>query len=102
MMAVPFVPTTNITPSNFAKTADVPLSLILMIGDGMGYEQVKLAQLVEVGEYGSLTMQQLMWNASVFTENILGEITDSAAAGTALATGNKTTNGSNEQLVRRR
>lgn len=70
-----------------------PLSIILMIGDGMGYEQIKLAQLVEVGVNDSLVMQQLMWNASVATFNINGEITDSAAAGTALATGKKTSYG---------
>jgi len=70
-----------------------PLSIILMIGDGMGYEQVELARLVEVGVNGSLYMQQFMWNASVATFNKLGDITDSAAAGTALATGYKTTYG---------
>ena len=79
---------------NQSVAADVPgPSVILMIGDGMGYEQVELARLVEVGYTGSLTMQQLTWNASMATFNILGEITDSAAAGTAMATGNKTTNG---------
>jgi alkaline phosphatase len=81
-------------PTNHALSSnDEPLSIILMIGDGMGYEHVELARLVEVGEYGSLTMQQLTWNASVVTTNSLGQVTDSAAAGTALATGNKTTNG---------
>jgi len=81
-------------PENQSIPADVPgPSIILMIGDGMGYEQVELARLVEVGFSGSLTMQQLMWNASMATFNILGAITDSAAAGTAMATGYKTTNG---------
>lgn len=70
-----------------------PLSIILMIGDGMGYEHVKLAQLVEVGDYGSLTMQQLTWNTSVTTHSANQAITDSAAAGTAIATGFKTDNG---------
>jgi alkaline phosphatase len=83
----------SIQPTHQPILADEePLSIILMIGDGMGYEHVELARLVEVGEYGSLTMQQLMWNASVITTNVDGEITDSAAAGTALATGNKTIN----------
>lgn len=79
---------------NESVTADVPgPSIILMIGDGMGPEQVELARLVEVGSNGSLTMQQLMWNASMATFNIIGAITDSAAAGTAMATGYKTTYG---------
>jgi alkaline phosphatase len=90
---LPTIPAVSIQPANQPIPADDgPLSIILMIGDGMGYEHVRLAQLVEVGEYGSLTMQQLMWNASVTTINVNGAVTDSAAAGTALATGHKTTN----------
>jgi len=81
-------------PTNQTVPADEgPLSIILMIGDGMGFEHVRLAQLVEVGENGSLTMQQLAWNASVTTYCANNPITDSAAAGTALATGNKTNRG---------
>jgi alkaline phosphatase len=90
---IPTIPAVSIQPANQPIPADDgPLSIILMIGDGMGYEHVKLAKLVEVGEYGSLTMQQLMWNASVTTINMNGAVTDSAAAGTALATGHKTSN----------
>lgn len=73
--------------------ADEPLSIILMIGDGMGFEHVKLAQLVELGEGGSLVMQQLTWNASATTHSVGNPITDSAAAATAIATGVKTYNG---------
>lgn len=36
---------------------DPPLSIILMIGDGMGYEHVELARIVEEGMSGSLDMQ---------------------------------------------
>jgi alkaline phosphatase len=90
---LPTIPAVSIQPANQPIPADDgPLSIILMIGDGMGYEHVKLAQLVEVGEYGSLTMQQLMWNTSATTINVNGAVTDSAAAGTALATGHKTSN----------
>lgn len=70
--------------------ADEPLSIILMIGDGMGFEHVELARLVEEGEAGSLVMQQLTWNASMTTFSADDPITDSAAAGTAIATGAKT------------
>jgi alkaline phosphatase len=69
-----------------------PLSIILMIGDGMGFEHIRLAQLVEVGENGSLAMQRLIWNASVTTHSANAAITDSAAGGTAIATGHKTNN----------
>jgi len=93
LLTINEVPSIVLPQEHTSVAAEDGLSIIIMIGDGMGYEQVKLAQLVEVGLTGSLTMQQLMWNASVATFNILGDITDSAAAGTALATGYKTTYG---------
>jgi alkaline phosphatase len=68
-------------------------SVILMIGDGMGYEHAELASLVEYGVEGSLALQSLPWNASVVTSCLNALITDSAAAGTAMATGNKTNKG---------
>ena len=73
--------------------ADEPLNVILMIGDGMGYDHVELARLVEFGENGSLTMQQLTWNASVATFSADASVTDSAAAATAMACGVKTNKG---------
>ena len=83
-----------IAKSNFNNfTSEKNLSVILMIGDGMGPEQVKFAKLVEVGEYANLSMESMPLHLSVITNNSLGLITDSAAAGTALATGFKTRNG---------
>ncbi|MFW9795304.1 MAG: alkaline phosphatase, partial [Candidatus Thorarchaeota archaeon] len=70
--------------------AEEPLRIILMIGDGMGYEHVELARLVEFGEGGALAMQQLTWNATVTTQAENNPVTDSAAAATAIATGEKT------------
>jgi alkaline phosphatase len=85
---------TSESPQDIALlAAEEPLSIILMIGDGMGYEHVELARLVEAGVDGSLYMQQSMWNSSMTTHSASDAITDSAAAGTALATGNKTDNG---------
>lgn len=85
---------TSETPPNVAQiAADEPLSIILMIGDGMGYEHVELARLVEVGEFGSLYMQDSDWNTSVVTHSADAAVTDSAAGGTAISTGNKTDNG---------
>lgn len=66
------------------------LSIILMIGDGMGLEQVHLGRLVETGDTNPLAMETLMWNASVTTCAADEVITDSAAAATAIATGHKT------------
>jgi alkaline phosphatase len=68
------------------------LSIILMIGDGMGLEQVKLGRWVEVGPDGSLTLDALAYNWSVTTHSADASVTDSAAAATAIATGFKTNN----------
>ncbi|MHA2042702.1 MAG: alkaline phosphatase [Candidatus Thorarchaeota archaeon] len=68
------------------------LSIILMIGDGMGLEQVKLGRWVEVGSNGNLTMDTLPYNWSVTTHSANAAITDSAAAATSIATGVKTNN----------
>ncbi|MBN1330300.1 MAG: alkaline phosphatase [Candidatus Heimdallarchaeota archaeon] len=68
-------------------------SIILMIGDGMGYNHVALGRYVEVGKGNNLTMENLPKQYSVYTNNINDLTTDSAAAGTALATGEKTYNG---------
>jgi alkaline phosphatase len=64
-----------------------------MIGDGMGFEHVKLAQWVEKGVNGTLNMQNLPLKAKVTTHNVVNSITDSAASATAIATGYKTHNG---------
>jgi alkaline phosphatase len=72
---------------------EIGLSIILMIGDGMGPEQVELGRLVEKGESGRLNMQSLTWNASATTHSADSAIADSAASATAMATGNKTNNG---------
>ena len=69
------------------------LSIILMIGDGMGFEHIKLGRWVEVGPDGNLTMDTFPYNWSIATHSLDEAITDSAAAATALATGNKTNNG---------
>ncbi|MFX0183837.1 MAG: alkaline phosphatase [Candidatus Hodarchaeota archaeon] len=70
-----------------------PFSIILMIGDGMGFEQVKLARWVEKGVEGQLDMETLPYSANVTTNSLDSTPTDSAAAATAIATGNKTENG---------
>ncbi|NHJ05107.1 MAG: hypothetical protein EAX90_09800 [Candidatus Heimdallarchaeota archaeon] len=69
------------------------LTVILMIGDGMGFGQVELGRWVDVGGDGKLTMENLQLELSAITNNSKGDITDSAAAATALATGYKTENG---------
>lgn len=81
----PEIPLTTVT--------HVPVRILLFIGDGMGTAQRTAAQWAAVGINGRLTMDTLPITGWLRTSNILGEVTDSAAAATAMATGVKTTNG---------
>lgn len=60
-------------------------NVVVMVGDGMGYDPIELTRHV----YGDLAMQTMTSIGNVQTEPRTGEVTDSAAAGTALATGLK-------------
>lgn len=71
-------------------------NVIVMIGDGMGFEQVKAASLYAYGEEGKLSFEQY-YRGEVTTHSADSykkdyHATDSAAAGTALATGQKVRN----------
>jgi len=76
-----------------------PRELILMIGDGMGFEQVHAASLYAHGREGALFLESLPVRGSMTTYSIDPEcpgkraVTDSAAAATAMATGYKVVNG---------
>jgi alkaline phosphatase len=72
-----------------AYGSQVPRNVILMIGDGMGFGQITLAELSAATP---LNMESMPYTAFVKTQS-LDAVTDSAAAGTALATGFKTKNG---------
>jgi len=67
-------------------------NVIFFIGDGMGLECVDIARIVLVGKDGYLDFEKAPYVgiAKTYAENTL--VTDSAAAGTALATGFKTNN----------
>ncbi|MDR1732679.1 MAG: alkaline phosphatase [Synergistaceae bacterium] len=77
--------------------------VFLFIGDGMGPVQRESAQLYLRGRLeaegnpdasqATLVMNTLPAQGLIHTNNIEGKLTDSAAAGTALATGHKTQNG---------
>ena len=68
-------------------------NVILMIGDGMGFEHVKAASLYAYGEEGKLSFEQYYrgevttHSADSYKEDY--HATDSAAAATAMATGQK-------------
>ncbi len=68
-------------------------NVIFLIGDGMGLSQVTLARLKAVGLDGKLHLQRMPVNGTIRTHSANNLVTDSAAAGTALACGVKTDNG---------
>jgi len=68
-------------------------NVILCIGDGMGVSQVALASVKATGLGGKLHMERLPVSGLVRTHSANSRVTDSAAAGTALASGVKTRNG---------
>ncbi|GAF85068.1 unnamed protein product, partial [marine sediment metagenome] len=68
-------------------------NVILMIGDGMGFEHIKAASLYAYGEEGKLSFEQY-YRGEVTTHSansyrVSDRATDSAAAATAMATGQK-------------
>ncbi len=67
-----------------------PKNIILMIGDGMGLTQVYAAYTVKKDKTNMARCKHIGLVTTSSKDNL---ITDSAAAGTALATGNKTNNG---------
>ncbi len=67
-------------------------NVILCIGDGMGLSQVALARVKAAGLGGKLCMERLPVTGLVRTHSEDSCVTDSAAAGTALACGVKTNN----------
>lgn len=67
-------------------------NIILIIGDGMGPQQIEAARLYDVGPDAQLEMQKLPVQGWVRTDPVGGGPTDSAAAATAMATGQKVVN----------
>jgi alkaline phosphatase len=67
-------------------------NVIFCIGDGMGINQVTLAGATVAGPGGKLHLERLPVSGLVRTWSANSRVTDSAAAGTALACGVKTNN----------
>ncbi len=72
------------------KKTKTPKNVILLIGDGMGLAQVYAAYTASCGNLNITTIDQI---ALVKTNSASDYITDSGAGGTAIACGEKTTNG---------
>lgn len=76
--------------------AAAPRYIFYFIGDGMGMGQISCAQgyvRAVAGSDSLLTMMKFPIASFAFTHSASSPVTDSAAAGTALATGHKTKNG---------
>lgn len=70
-----------------------PTNVIFFIGDGMGFEHVKAAGMYANGAAGTLSFEGFPYQGEITTYAANAAVTDSAAAGTALATGVKVNNG---------
>ena len=73
--------------------ASVPKNIILLIGDGMGVGAITAARCAGPGPNGRLLMDGMPVTGFALTHPVDALVTDSAASGTALATGVKTKNG---------
>jgi len=72
-----------------AVAGEKPKNIILLIGDGMGVAHLTLGQIAT----GGLNAGRMPVGGLVMTFPFGGMVTDSAASGTAMATGRKTRNG---------
>ena len=86
-------PTSTPLPPPASLSEEPVLNIILMIGDGMGPNHRLAATYFLLGEEGELVMDSLPVRGMTQTNNAYGQLTDSAASATALATGIKTSNG---------
>ncbi len=82
----------TLSTSAEAKRGKTPKvnNIIYMIGDGMGLAQVSMVQME--GKYAPTSFDKAQNIALIKTYSLNNRVTDSAAAGTALATGYKTNN----------
>ncbi len=88
-----------VEPAAAAGTAEKPRNIILFIGDGMGTNHVRAAILQKAAnrhqspEATQLAFTVFSVTGKLATRSANSAVTDSAAAGTALACGVKTNNG---------
>lgn len=73
-----------------SSIAQKPKNIVFVIVDGMGPEQVKAGRIFAGNK--RLSFEKFPYQSTVTTHNIDGQVTDSAAAATAMATGQKVKN----------
>lgn len=76
-----------------ARDDQLGKNVILLIGDGMGEAHVKASSWFFTATEQGLAMQKLPFQSFMQTQSADSEVTDSAAAATAMGTGQKTKNG---------
>jgi alkaline phosphatase len=76
-----------------AHASAAPKNVLLFIGDGMGIEAIKAGRYLQNGDTAPLSFETFSYAGWLTHHNITGNVTDSAASGTALATGHKVNNG---------
>ena len=81
---------TSCNDSNYSSQNNKPQNIILLIGDGMSTPQICASMSASENP---TTFEQFSVTGLVKTYSKSHKITDSAAGGTAIATGNKTNNG---------
>lgn len=77
--------------NHFSAPPFLARNVIVFIGDGMGLEHVKAGGIYANGAPGTLPFENFPFQARMITNSLDG-LTDSAAAGTAMATGHKVNN----------
>ncbi|MCM3587452.1 alkaline phosphatase [Mesobacillus maritimus] len=82
----------SVKKDTVSQMQKAPKNVIVMVGDGMGLGQLEIARLMEYGKEGKLQMEQLDNVALMRTYSADNYVTDSGAAGTAIATSVKTNN----------
>ena len=85
----------SVTPALQSTLADegarvTPHNIIFFIGDGMGPEEIRASRLVRGAAH---VFESFPYQGQVTTYSADNTVTDSAAAATAMATGNKVNNG---------
>ena len=69
-----------------------PKNIILLIGDGTGFNQIALSRMAIAGYDSRLYLDKLQFTGISLTHSADNIVTDSAAAATAWSTGHKTNN----------
>ncbi len=87
-----YSPSSDTTPYPLVKGGKVK-NIIFFIGDGMGLTQATASRMKATGLDGKLCFERMPIIGLMRTHSHNALVTDSAAAGTALATGFKTDNG---------